>query len=152
MYFSFITIYRRNFYETIFKCDISIRTIFLSRLFAKTNSDIKDVIPVVKLLAGQTDSILVSDLFYAENYDLTFKKNPNIKIDYLKESKTLVLQAGDDYEGMTLVDFDYSGQTYSIPVTVELLQSHTFSFAPNKNTIQLISLVVSINGTDKIYR
>ncbi|WKZ69697.1 MAG: alpha-amylase family glycosyl hydrolase [Melioribacteraceae bacterium] len=119
--------------------------IFLLGLFfflgcsQKTNSDIKDVIPVVKLLAGQTDSILVSDLFYAENYDLTFKKNPNIKIDYLKESKTLVLQAGDDYEGMTLVDFDYSGQTYSIPVTVELLQSHTFSFAPNKkyNSINL---------------
>jgi len=101
--------------------------------------EIKDVIPVVKLFSGQTDSVLVSDLFYSENYDLKFSDNSDIEIKYLQDSRILILRANNNYEGMTLVNFDFHGENYSIPVTVELQQTHTFTFSPKKeyNSITL---------------
>lgn len=96
-------------------------------------NQITDIIPVVRLLSGQTDSILVSDLFYADDYDIKFEDHQNIEIDYLKDSQTLILKPDDNYEGMTLVNFEIKDETYSIPVTVELLQVHKFVYRPKKN-------------------
>lgn len=106
--------------------------------------EIKDIIPVVKLISGETDSVLVSDLFYVENYDLKFEDTPNIEIKYLIESRTLILRANDNFEGMTLLDFAYHNRTYSIPVTVELLQKHKFTFTPKKK-YEAITLFGSFN-------
>ena len=96
------------------------------------NTGITDIIPVVKLTSGIQDSVIISDLFYAEKYDLTIDQNPYIEVTYLKESNQLVFKADENFEGMTLVDFEIGGQKYSIPVTCELLQKHTFKFTPKK--------------------
>ena len=111
---------------------------------SKSKNEITDIIPVVKLEAGNTDSVLVSDLFFAQNYDLNFADNPNLELKYLKDSKTLILRANDDYEGMTLVDFAYHNSVYSIPVVVEKLQKHTFTFTPQKE-YKSITLFGSFN-------
>lgn len=110
-----------------------ITLILISGCNETSTPEINDIIPIVKLFSGQTDSVLVSDLFYAENYDLEFKDNPDVEIKYLKDSQTLILRANNNYEGMTLVNFDYHSETYSIPVTVELLQIHKFTFTSKKN-------------------
>lgn len=107
--------------------------LLLSGCSQNNTNQITDIIPVVRLLSGQTDSILVSDLFYADDYDLKFKDHQNIEIEYLRDSQTLILKPDDNYEGMTLVNFELKGETYSIPVTVELLQVHKFVYTPKKN-------------------
>ncbi len=105
----------------------------------QTEDRIDDIIPVVKLLAGNTDSVLVSDLFYVENYNLQFAQSPNIDVKYLKNERTLILTPKDEFEGMTLVDFEYEGDSYSIPVKVKKLQKHTFTFPEGKayNSVNL---------------
>lgn len=99
----------------------------------QTENKIEDIIPVVKLLAGNTDSVLVSDLFYAEDYNLQFEQSQNIDVKYLTEERTLILTPKDNFEGMTLVDFEYEGASYSIPVKVKKLQKHTFTFTEGKD-------------------
>ena len=111
-------------------------------------TEIHDIIPAVKLISGQTDSVLVSDLFYAENYDLKFVDNPDIEIKFLKDSNKLILRANNNYEGMTLINFDFHGMTYSIPVIVELLQVSKFTFTPQKH-YDTITLFGNFNSWDR---
>lgn len=105
---------------------------------------IKDIIPVVHLLSGNTDSILVSDLFYSQNYSLDFDAHPYINLEYLKEENSLVLTSDSDFEGMTIIEFQLNDNKYGIPVRVEKLQEHTFTFTPEK-TYEFISLFGSFN-------
>lgn len=110
----------------------------------QVDDPINDIIPVVKLLSGNTDSVLVSDLFYSENYELEFKENQNISLTYLEEKNILILTPDENFEGMTLVDFQLDDVEYSIPTRVEKLQKQTFTFTPQKN-YSSISLFGSFN-------
>ncbi|MDZ7767228.1 MAG: DUF600 family protein [Melioribacteraceae bacterium] len=105
---------------------------------------ITDIIPVVHLLSGNTDSILVSDLFYSQNYSLDFDAHPHINLEYLKEENSLVLTSDSDFEGMTIIEFQLNDNKYGIPVRVEKLQEHTFTFTPEKN-YEFISLFGNFN-------
>jgi len=113
--------------------------IFLLSCSTPISSDIQDIIPFIKLYSGETDSVLVSDLFYSENYNLKFDEHKKIDITYLEESKSLILTADVDFAGLTSLSFELEGRNYSIPVIVEKLQFHTFKFTPQKkyNTITL---------------
>lgn len=113
--------------------------IFLLSCSNPISSDIQDIIPFIKLYSGETDSVLVSDLFYSENYNLKFDEHENIDITYLKESKSLILTADKNFAGLTSLSFELGGRYYSIPVVVEKLQFYTFKFTPLKkyNTITL---------------
>jgi len=45
---------------------------------------ITDIIKPINLISGISDSILVSDLFYAEDYEIDFKQNASVRINYNK--------------------------------------------------------------------
>lgn len=47
----------------------------------------KDIIKPLILTAGKTDSILISDLFFAKNYKAKFLTNKNVKAEYNKKTK-----------------------------------------------------------------
>lgn len=112
---------------------------FLLSCSTPISSDIQDIIPFIKLYSGETDTVLVSDLFYSGNYNLKFDEHDKIDITYLEESKSLILTADIDFAGFTSLSFELEGRNYSIPVVVEKLQFHTFKFTPQKkyNTITL---------------
>lgn len=94
---------------------------------------ISDIIHPVRLIAGETDSILISDLFYAEDYQLRVRPTNNIETKF--ENNTLVLSPKSAFEGVELIPFSYKGQEFCIPILVEISQKINFKFQPiNRNS------------------
>lgn len=89
---------------------------------------IRDLIQPLKLTAGKADSLRVSDLFYAEHYDLNFQPHPDIDAKLIGEN--LVLQPKSAFEGMAALAFDLDGQRYHIPVHSQIKPTYTFRFQP----------------------
>ena len=41
----------------------------------KSSTKIRDIIQPINLVAGISDSVLINDLFYSDNYQVKFKEN-----------------------------------------------------------------------------
>ena len=61
---------------------------------------------------GITDTILVSDLFYAKEYNLTFNRNDNLIVSYNPKLNTAIFQPKNNFIGAALVDFTLQGKQY----------------------------------------
>lgn len=103
---------------------------FLTGCITTYESPIKDLIQPIRLVAGKPDTILVSDLFYADSYPVQFTSNKNITAEYLPQSNQLVLTANPEFEGMTLLDFSFAKESYQLPLRVEIKQKHIFRYRP----------------------
>ena len=124
--------------------------LFLILSFGSVSSqEINDIIYPVKLTAGKTDTILVSDLFYSENYDLLFNQNPDIDVDYSSAKNLLILSPNPAFEGMTTISFMLKGNEYAFPVTSTLQQEHKFTFKPEKDRYDEVALFGSFNGWNR---
>ncbi len=110
--------------------------------------EIKDIIKPVNLIAGRTDSLLISDLFYADHYDPVFLENKNVKVIYNPGSGMVYFSAAEDFSGMTLVDFEFDDRIYSIPVRSGIQQKYRFSYKPLKE-YKVLNLFGSFNGWDR---
>ncbi|MHB1687017.1 MAG: alpha-amylase family glycosyl hydrolase [Ignavibacteriaceae bacterium] len=110
--------------------------------------EITDLIQPIHLIAGQTDSVLASDIFYSANYNLQFIPNAPVKISYNLKSKMLFLTPDKNFEGMALIDFGLDKKTYEIPIQVVITQFHEFSFKPN-SPVQKVNLFGAFNGWNR---
>ncbi len=111
-------------------------------------SGVRDIIKPVNLTAGKTDSLLISDMFYSNNYDLKFQENKKVKVNYNKRTEKVYFKADMNFAGMTLVDFKLAGNTYSFPVRSRVQQKFKFSYKPGKKYNKL-TLFGSFNGWDR---
>lgn len=111
-------------------------------------TEITDIINPINLLAGKADSIFISDLFYSTNYDVSFNENENVKVTYNKNSGMIYFYLDKNFAGITLVDFNLDGVTYSIPIRSKLLKKFTFSFKPNKK-YNILNLFGNFNGWNR---
>lgn len=109
---------------------------------------IRDLIPMVTLVSGQPDTLLVSDLFYAEDYDLEFLPHPDIQIRYNRENRQLLLSTEAGFEGLTLLGFKFKGRVYQVPVRAEILQTFTFRYRP-EGIPQKLTLFGSFNSWNR---
>jgi glycosidase len=109
---------------------------------------IKDLIQPIRLIAGQTDTLNISDLFYSNDYNLEFSKSKNVDISYNLKSGLLILTANKNFEGMDLLDFKLGSSTYEIPVSSEILQLHTFEYKP-EGSPKTVNLFGTFNGWDR---
>lgn len=109
---------------------------------------IHDLIPPITLISGQTDTLLVSDLFYAENYDMEFLSHPHLQTNYNPASRRLLLTADKGFEGLTPLVFTYRGRNYQLPVTAEIRQTFTFRYKPESKPQQL-TLFGSFNSWNR---
>jgi len=95
---------------------------------------ITDLIQPVNLVSGRTDSILISDMFYANNYSgLSVISNPKIDVKFNYDKSKLIFNSKPNFEGMTLVDFGFENKPYEIPVRVSKDQMITFTFKPEQS-------------------
>jgi glycosidase len=120
---------------------------FLSSCTSNKNL-IKDIISPINLTAGKIDSVLISDLFYSDDYDVHFVDNKNISVNYNKNSGMIYFQPDEKFSGITLVDFIIDGEAYSIPVRSQILRKFKFTFKPDKN-YKVLNLFGSFNGWDR---
>ena len=107
-----------------------------------------DIIQPIILTTGQTDSVLISDLFFAKEYKIQFKPHENFAIEYSELDKLLILSPKANFEGLTLIEFTFGGEKYHIPVRSELKQTHTFRFKPDKK-YNKISVFGSFNSWNR---
>ena len=106
--------------------------IFLLMLQNVFASDIKDIIQPLNLTPGKTDTVLVSDIFYSDNYNLKFKSTSDIKTEYIK-NKYLILTPSENANGIGLIDFTRSGENYVIPYKTDAKVRTTFRYTPGRN-------------------
>jgi len=76
---------------------------------------INDIITVVNLTAGKTDSILISDLFYSENYSPVFIRNDKIQASFNPAANYIKLTPSGNFTELGLVEFTMGDETYQIP-------------------------------------
>ncbi|MBI5806861.1 MAG: alpha-glucosidase C-terminal domain-containing protein [Ignavibacteriales bacterium] len=108
----------------------------------------KDVIKPLILTAGKTDSILISDLFFAKNYNAKFLSNKNVKVEYNKKNKMIYFTPDLNFSGITTIDFSLDKEKYSLIARTKALKQFTFKFKPEKKYNKL-TLFGSFNGWDR---
>lgn len=121
---------------------------FVSSFSFGQNQNINDIIAPVKLIAGHPDTLIISDLFYADKYDLKFETNREIKTDFDKKNLQLILTADKSADGITSINFWNKNKLMSIPVYVKKLIEHKFIFKPEKN-FKSIFLFGSFNNWNR---
>ncbi len=121
-------------------------------LFFSCTSDkeekIVDLIKSINLIAGKTDSVLVSDLFYSKDYNLKFNSHPKIKLVYNAKKKYLSLTPNANFSGITLIEFDLRGIKYHIPVRSQILENVSFTYMPDKQ-FNKITLFGTFDGWNR---
>ncbi len=111
--------------------------------------EINDIIETVNLNSGMTDSLTISDIFYAENYNnLSLIKQNNINVKFNYNKTKLILTPNEDFEGMTFIPFKFENTIYQIPVRVNKRQFFTFTLKPKKK-YKSVYLFGSFNGWDR---
>ena len=122
--------------------------LFLSGCGNSENSKIKDIIPNINLEFQTEKEIVISDLFFSENYNLSFSANDIIDIQHNKVSNSIKLKSKNNFVGMTLIKFELDGITFSIPITISKNASYKFQFTPDKKYNELY-LFGSFNGWNR---
>ena len=94
---------------------------------------IYDLIQIQNLIAGKTDSVLTSDIFYANKYgNLVLIKNSSVDVTLNYDKTKLIFTPESNFEGMGLIGFNFYGRKYEIPVKVTKEQNIEFTFNPGK--------------------
>ena len=114
--------------------------------------EITDIIQSVQLTAERQDTILVSDLFYAAHYDLSFSENKNVLASYNSKTKKLALKAKSNNFGATLLEFTLNGEKNYVPVVMNSgatsHQVYKFIFKPDTKA-KVVTVFGSFNNWNK---
>jgi cyclomaltodextrinase len=133
------------------------RTIFLAAVagFAcgsLRSQELSDIISPVNIQVGRSDSIVVSDLFYAERYDVRFHRHEQIDITYDPQSKIVVFRSEKGFVGATVVDFTLGGRNYALPVYIRSERSdkqlHVFRYKSSVKPAR-VTVTGSFNSWNK---
>lgn len=121
---------------------------FIISCQADNNNEITDIIPNINVELNKEKNVVLSDLFYSNNYEITFSENPYLKVTINKQSNSISLKSKSDFVGMTLVEFSIDGSAYNIPVTIYKNDAYKFQFTPSKKYKELY-LFGSFNGWNR---
>jgi cyclomaltodextrinase / maltogenic alpha-amylase / neopullulanase len=126
------------------------KIIFLLFVFTSILSaqEIRDLIKPLNLIAGKTDSVLISDLFYTKDYSLKFLPNENIEFSYSPSNNMLYLAPLKNFEGIGLIEFTVNKANYVIPFKSEVLQEKSFKYTP-QGDFRNVNLFGSFNSWNR---
>jgi len=114
--------------------------------------NIQDIICPLKVSIGKTDTVLISDLFYAKSYPVTFKQNNYLNVVHDKVHNCIAVSARNNFPGFTLLEFSLKDKTYAIPVEakseVQSLIPHKFMYKP-ESKVTKVSLFGSFNNWNR---
>lgn len=89
---------------------------------------IHDLIQPLNLLQDQTTIVLISDIFYSDNYNVEFTSSKNITVDYDKSTMELSLTPKKDFSGIELVSFKLNDEIFQLPVKLVKSQKYLFTY------------------------
>ncbi len=127
------------------KLTLLLTVVFVYVSFA---SEISDIIQPVNLKAGKTDSILIDDLFYSDNYNINILSSKWVETKYNHENRYLYFIPDSDFQGMTVVKFTNGTDTLAIPLIIKREKYYKFIFKPD-TTYKTLTLFGSFNGWNR---
>jgi glycosidase len=112
------------------------------------SQQIEDIIKPINTTAGKSTEVLLSDIYYYEDYNPEFLLNENLNVVYNTAENNLTITPKIDFEGLTILEFKVEGNVYGIPVKSKKENYYLFTFKPSKEYKQ-INLFGSFNGWNR---
>ncbi|RKY93417.1 MAG: hypothetical protein DRQ01_04795 [Ignavibacteriae bacterium] len=109
---------------------------------------ISDLIYPINLKEGTTTKVVLSDLFYAKNYDVKFLPNNNFKVAVDEKEQTVEITPKDNFSGLDLISFILYGETFELPVKLTLKNKYLFKYKPEGNP-EVVNLFGQFNGWNR---
>jgi len=109
---------------------------------------IHDIIQPINLEEGIEKEIVISDLFYAAHYNLTFLPNENLSMVHDTANNLLKLKAKDGFTGLDVLEFTFENQKYHIPFKLQLRKKYLFTYKP-KGKPKKVNLFGQFNSWDR---
>ncbi|UCH65805.1 MAG: hypothetical protein JSW63_01345, partial [Ignavibacterium sp.] len=94
------------------------------------NESISDLIQPVNIKDGKSVKVVISDLFYVENYDVQFFPNDNFDVAVNKDKGTLEIIPNENFSGLDLLSFSFNNENYELPVKHVLRNKYLFKYRP----------------------
>ncbi len=111
---------------------MKIKTLIFLLIFLASRNLAQDIIPKVNLVAGQKDSILISDLFYSEHYNIQVLNSTIIETKYNPVNRVLILSPPENFQGYSFCRIINEKDTLTFPVFVKKRIKHRFVFKTSK--------------------
>ena len=99
-------------------------------------------------MQDQPTKVLISDIFYSENYNVEFSSSKNITVSYDKSTMEVSLTPKNNFSGMELVSFQLNGEIFQIPVKLTKSKKYLFTYKPQVGEKQ-VSLFGQFNSWDR---
>jgi len=109
---------------------------------------ITDIIQPINLDEGIEKEIVISDLFYAPTYKLTFSPNENLIVFHDKENNIVRLSAKEGFTGLDVLEFTFDNRKYHIPFKLQPRKKYLFTYKP-KGKPQQVNLFGQFNSWDR---
>ncbi|HEX9251353.1 MAG TPA: alpha-amylase family glycosyl hydrolase, partial [Ignavibacteriaceae bacterium] len=109
---------------------------------------IQDLIQPINLLQDQPTKVLVSDMFYAENYNLEFTSSKNITVTYDASTNEVTFSPKNNFSGLELIPFKFNGEIYQVPVKLVKSPKYLFTYKPQPGEKQ-VNLFGQFNSWDR---
>jgi len=128
-----------------------LKKILLSVIFICSLSSaqvIKDLIQPIILTQDQTTKVLVSDIFYSDNYNVKFSSSKHVDVKYDDSNMEVSFTPKNNFSGMELVSFKLNGEAYQVPVKLTKSQKYLFTYKPQVGEKQ-VNLFGQFNSWDR---
>jgi cyclomaltodextrinase / maltogenic alpha-amylase / neopullulanase len=112
------------------------------------SNKITDIIQPINLEEGIEKEIVISDLFYAEHYKLSFTPNENLVTVHDSVNIPLKLKAKDGFTGLDVLQFTFENQEYHIPFKLQPRKKYLFTYKP-KGKPERVNLFGQFNSWDR---
>jgi len=112
------------------------------------STQIQDIIQPINIEEGVEKEIVISDLFYAEHYKLTFTPNENLMVVHDSVNHILKLNAKDSFTGLDVLEFTFENQQYHIPFKLQPRKKYLFTYKPKGKPTQ-VNLFGQFNSWDR---
>lgn len=109
---------------------------------------INDLIQPINLLQDKPTKVLISDIFYSDNYNVQFTSTKNIDVKFDVKTNEVLFTPKNNFSGIELVPFKLGGKTYQIPVKLTKSNKYLFTYKAENGEKQ-VNLFGQFNSWDR---
>lgn len=128
-----------------------LRRIFILSVFISSINyaqKIYDLIQPLNLLQEGRTTVLLSDIFYSDSYDVEFSSGKNVNVEYNVSSNEVSFTPKDNFSGIELISFKLNGEKYQLPVKLIRTKKYLFTYKPVSGEKQ-VNLFGQFNSWDR---
>ena len=112
------------------------------------STQIQDIIQPINIEEGVEKEIVISDLFFAKHYRLTFTHNPNLTFTHDTVNNTLKMKTIDGFTGLDVLEFTFENHQYHILYKLQPRKKYLFTYKP-KGKPKQVNLFGQFNSWDR---